>query len=239
MVALRHGVPWVIVLAMASARCMAADQWMGSLSLTSDYIVRGISRTNDGAALQLDLTYLSPYGFLAGLFVSNTQFDAGDRRDAELDGYLGYAWTAGNDWSGRILGSHYTYPWNQDGSGWDYDEFDVSVVFQGWLGANIAYSPNQFRYAPSGALIGVPAESGELNLQRPVVGKLSALAGLGYSHLDGPNPGGYTYWSLGAAYRLAPVSLVVAYVDTSSGAKAIFYDEAVSRRWTGTVIWRF
>lgn len=229
----------MLVLALGAARCMAAGQWGGSLSATSDYIVRGISRSNDGGAAQLDVNYLSPYGFFAGFFASNTQFDRGDRKDVELDGYLGFGWSAGNDWSGRVLASHYTYPWNQDGSGWDYDEFDASLVFQGWLGANVAYSPNAFRFAPSGALIGVPCETGELNLQRPVAGKLSAIAGVGYSHLAGPNAGGYAYWSLGAAYQLAPVSLVVSYVDTNSGARAIFSDEAVSRRWTGTVIWRF
>ena len=50
---------------------------------------------------------------------------------------------------------------------------------------------------------------------------------------------GYAYWSVGAAYSIAAVSLVVSYVDTTAGAKALFYDSAADGRWAGTVIWRF
>jgi uncharacterized protein (TIGR02001 family) len=228
-------------LAAGAPRCMGADQWGGSLGLTSDYIVRGVSRTNDRPALQGDLHYYSSTsGFVVGLFASNTKFDPEDRTDGELDAYLGFAWTSGLDWSGRILASHYTYPWNPAGSGYDYDEFDVSVVFQEWLSATLAYSPNAWRDLPSGALIGVPNEAAEVGLQRPILGKLSATAGIGYSHLAGPPaPAGYAFWSLGAAYDLAPVSISLSYVKTTAGARALFYNAAGTWRWTGTVIWRF
>jgi hypothetical protein len=102
------------------------------------------------------------------------------------------------------------------------------------------YSPNAPRYVRSyGGLTGVTCESAEVNLQRPVLRRLSATAGIGYSHLGGPDARGYAYWSVGAAYTIAAVSLVVSYVDTTAGAKALFYDSAADGRWTGTVIWRF
>jgi hypothetical protein len=68
---------------------------------------------------------------------------------------------------------------------------------------------------------------------------MSLLAGVGYSHVDGPQPGGYSYWSGGAAYDLQSVTLTVSYVKTSSEAKALFYNAAATGQWTGTVIWRF
>ena len=40
---------------VGASRCAAADSWGGSLDLTSDYLVRGISRTDDQPALQFDL----------------------------------------------------------------------------------------------------------------------------------------------------------------------------------------
>jgi uncharacterized protein (TIGR02001 family) len=226
-------------LAVGAARCAAADTWGGSLDLSSDYFVRGISRTDDRAALQLDLHYLNSSGFIAGLFASNTQIDPYAPRDAELEAYLGYGWNAGSDWHGRILASHYAYPWNQAGSGYDYDEVDVDVAFQNWLDIALTYSPNSPRYLEDEGLIGVTAKSAELNLQRPIWAKLSATAGVGYAQFSGPGATGYTYWSVGAAYDIAPVSLVLSYVDTSAGAKALFYNAAASGRWTGTVIWRF
>jgi hypothetical protein len=87
--------------------------------------------------------------------------------------------------------------------------------------------------------MGVKSHSAEVNLQRPVLGKLSATAGIGYSRFDGPDPGGFTYWSVGAAYSIAPVSLALSYVNTTAGARALFYNAAADGRWTGTVIWRF
>ena len=103
------------------------------------------------------------------------------------------------------------------------------------------YSPNSPRYTKYLGLISVASESAEINVRRPlpVLRRLTVMAGIGYSHYGGPNSEGYAYWSLGAAYDLAPVSLVMSYVDTSSGAKALFYNAASQGRWTGTVIWRF
>ena len=236
---LAGGLVLSLSLVAGTARCAAADAWGGSLDLTSDYFVRGISRTDDRAALQLDLHYLNSSGFIAGLFASNTHIDPSAPRDAELDAYLGFGWTAGPDWHGRILASHYAYPWNQAGSGYDYDELDVDVGFQEWLDITLVYSPNAPRYLESSGLIGVTSKSAELNLQRPIWATLSAVAGVGYSQYGGPGAADYVYWSVGAAYDIAPVSLVLSYVDTSAGAKALFYNAAASGRWTGTVIWRF
>src|SRR5271168_2566223 len=100
----------------AAGACEAADVWGGSLAVTSDYFVRGISRTNDQAALQIDLHYSSSSGFLAGVFASNTQIDPYESRDVELSAFAGYAWNLSEDWRAKILGSYYAYPWNQAGT---------------------------------------------------------------------------------------------------------------------------
>ena len=63
---------------------------------------------------------------------------------------------------------------------------------------------------------GVSSEAAESSLATPDVGKLSATAGLGYAYYGGPDPAGYAYWSVGAAYDLAPVSLAVSYVNTTA-----------------------
>jgi len=218
---------------------MGADLWGGSLGITSDYIVRGISRSDNRAALQLDLHYLNASGFVAGLFASNTRIDRDEPADVELDAFLGFAWTAGTEWRGKILASHYAYPWNRRGSGYDYDEIAVDAAFQDWLSAALIYSPNAPRYVPLYGLAGTSSKTAELSVQRPVLGRLSGTAGVGYSHFGGPEPTGYAYWSVGAAVDLAPVSLTLSYVNTTAGAKALFYNAAETRRFTCTVIWRF
>ena len=236
---LAGGIVLSMGLVVGTPMCAAADVWGGSVGVTSDYILRGVSRSNGRAALQVDLHYLNASGFVAGLFGSNTQIDPREPKDVELDAFLGFAWTAGNDWHGKVLASHYLYPWNRDGSGYDYDELDVDLAFQEWLEVGLVYSPNAPRYLPYRGLFGVTSAAAEANLQRPVLGKLSAAAGIGYSRFAGPEPAGFAYWSLGAVYDLAPVSLALSYVSTTAGAKALFYNAAADGRWTGTVIWRF
>jgi uncharacterized protein (TIGR02001 family) len=216
----------------------AADTVGGSLALVSDYFVRGITRTNDLEALQLDLHYVDTQGLILGVFTSNTQIDPYERRDAEINGYLGFAWSGEGNWHGRILGGYYVYPWSPEGSRYNYGELSVDVGFQDWLDVGLSYSPDAPRYSRRG-LAGYSAESAELNLQRPVFRKLQATAGVGYYEMSGPGGTGYAYWSVGAAYDWAPVVLAVSYVDTTAGAKRLFYDNAATGRFTGTIIWRF
>jgi len=82
---------WLVGITLASTQSNAANEWGGSVALTSDYFVRGISRSSDHPALQLDLQYANLSGFLAGAFASNTQIDSSERRDVELSGFVGYA----------------------------------------------------------------------------------------------------------------------------------------------------
>ena len=240
-VRLRAVVVFLLGFGCVSTQTQAADDWGGSVALASDYFVRGISRTSNNAALQLDLHYSNPNGFVAGVFASNTQIDHSEPKDAELSGFVGVAWNIDEAWHARVLASHYAYPWNRAGSHYNYDELDLDISYQGWLHLDLGYSPNSPRFLPSPypGLIGVTEKSAELSAQRQILGKLSLTAGVGYSFLDGPEPGGYAYWSGGAAYDFRSLTLAVAYVDTSARAKALFYNAAATGQWTGTLIWRF
>jgi len=114
------GVALSLSLLVGIPRQAVADEWGGSLDLTSDYVVRGISRTNDQAALQLDVHYLSTSGFLAGVFASNSRIEPGRPVEAELDGFVGFTWNAGPDWHGKILATHYAYPGAPRGADYTY-----------------------------------------------------------------------------------------------------------------------
>ncbi len=232
-----------LILGVAFAmQTEAAGQWGGSAALSSDYLVRGVSRTSDHAALQLEFHYVNSAGFLAGIFASNSKFDHRDREDAELSAFIGYAWNVSEEWRGKLLASHYVYPWNQAGSAYDYDELDFDLSYQGWLHFIVGYSPNTWRLYRERYqidLIRVSEKSAEVSLQRPVLGKFSLTAGAGYSYLSGRGSAGYAYWSGGAAYDLAPVTLALSYVETTASAKPLFYNAAATGQWMGTVLWRF
>ena len=237
----RAAVALFVAVVGASTQSRAADQWGGSAAITSDYFVRGISRTSDDAALQLDLHYSNPNGWVAGAFASNTRIDRSEPTDVELSVFVGFVWNLDESWRARILANYYAYPWNRMGSHYNYDELDLDFSYQGWLHFDLGYSPNAPRFLgfPYAGLIGVAEKSAELNAQRQVFGKLSLTAGVGYSFLNGPESGGYAYWSGGAAYDFRALTLAVAYVNTSAQAKTLFYNGAATGQWTGSVFWRF
>ncbi len=112
---LRAAVALLVGFVCVSTQTRAADEWGGSVALTSDYFVRGISRTSNHAALQLDFHYSNPNGFVAGVFASNTQIDRSEPKDVELSGFVGFVWSLDEAWRARVLASHYAYPWNRDG----------------------------------------------------------------------------------------------------------------------------
>jgi uncharacterized protein (TIGR02001 family) len=231
----------LIAFPISSTRTLAADEWGGSLALSSDYLVRGISRSSDHPALQLDLHYANPNGLVAGLFGSNTQIESNEPQDAELSAFVGFAWSLSQDWRAKVLANYYAYPWNNQGSKYNYDEFDFDIAYQGWVHFSLGYSPNSPRFlmGPYQSLFRVSEKSAEISAERAVWGKFSATGGVGYTYLGGPFPGGYAYWSFGGAYDFKKVTLALAYVNTSTEAKLLFYNAAADRRWTGTVLWRF
>jgi uncharacterized protein (TIGR02001 family) len=217
----------------------AAESWGGSLAVTSDYLVRGISRSNQAPAAQADLHIATDSGFIAGAFASSVKFDDGDHRNAELSGFVGYAWQPTSAWRTKLLTSYYGYVWNDSGSQYNYAELGFEAAFDDWLDIGLVYSPDAPRYVSGKGLAGVSSETAEVTARTPWRHRMAASAGVGYSQLGGAGGGGYVYWSIGGVLDLAPWSVSVAYVDTSAEAAALFYSGAAHNRLAATVIWRF
>ncbi len=217
----------------------AAESWGGSLAVTNDYLVRGISRSNHGIAVQTDLHVATDGGLIGGVFASSVKFDAEDHRNAEFSAFLGFAWQPNSAWSSKILASYYGYAWNDSGSQYNYVELSLEAAYDDWLDLNVIFSPNAPRYVMDRGLAGVAAESAEITLRTPWRHRVAATAGVGYSHLGGPSGGGYAYWSAGGVINLAPWAVSLSFVDTNAEAAALFYSAAAHNRWTATVIRRF
>jgi len=96
----------------AGGAAMAQDDAGGlsyNLAVTNNYVWRGISQTNDKAALQGGIDYKKGT-FYAGAWASNVDFDYGDNgASTELDLYMGLTPTVGN-WSFDFGAIAYTYP---------------------------------------------------------------------------------------------------------------------------------
>jgi uncharacterized protein (TIGR02001 family) len=218
---------------------VAAETWGGSFAITSDYLVRGISRSNQGPAPQADLHVATDNGFIGGVFASGAQFDSGDRRAAELSVFLGRAWQLNDAWRAKLLASYYGYLHTDSGSQYNYAELSFEAAFDDWLTIDTVYSPNAPRYVYGRGISGVVDKTADISIRTPWSHWVAATAGVGYSEYSGPGGGGYAYWSAGGVCDLAPWSISLSYVNTNADAAALFFGEAAHNRWVATVIRRF
>lgn len=82
-----------------------------ALTATSNYMLRGMTQSNDKSAIFADLT-LSYDGFFAGVWASNVEFEGADA-DTEVDLYVGYG-TALGPIEATVSYTRFFYPNSDD-----------------------------------------------------------------------------------------------------------------------------
>ncbi len=105
----------------------------GNVGATSNYLWRGVTQTDDAAAIQGGIDYEHDSGFYLGTWASNVDF--GDSTSYELDLYGGYSGSIGEDFGYDISYLYYAYP-DSDG---DIDFGEVSVGIN-WKWFSLSYS---------------------------------------------------------------------------------------------------
>jgi uncharacterized protein (TIGR02001 family) len=190
-----------------AAQAQSAPEISYNLSVATDYVFRGISQTDDRAALQGGVD-IGVGGFYAGGWASTVDF--GDDTDAEVDIYGGYTTQiAGFDVDlGAVL---YLYVGKPAGADYDYIELkaaasrDVGPVN---LGVTTYFTTNFF---------GVDDEAFyyEANSAFAISPSLTASGAVGHQTLDVSDD--YTTWNVGLTYAFPKlISIDMRYHDTDT-----------------------
>jgi uncharacterized protein (TIGR02001 family) len=193
-----------------------------NLGVTSDYVFRGVSQTQEDPAIQggVDATYGIGY---AGVWASNVDFGADDPT-AEIDLYAGIRPTFGD--ATVDLGVLY-YGYVKDkgltpGS-YSYTEFKAAVsrpIGPATGGFAVYYSPE------------FPGKTGEaiyyeVNAALPVMDKLTVSGAAGRQLID--NGVDYSTWNVGATYALTEkLGVDVRYSDTNEHGLGKIYGSRVA-----------
>lgn len=117
--------------ALMGATAVAQAEFSANIGVTSNYVWRGATQTDDAAAVSGGVDYAHDSGFYLGTWASNVDFGAGG--EVEWDIYGGYG--------GEIAGigydigvAHYMYPDSTDA---DFTELALSASFAMFtVGAN-------------------------------------------------------------------------------------------------------
>jgi uncharacterized protein (TIGR02001 family) len=204
----------------------------GSVALVSDYRFRGVSQSDEEMALQGGLTVSHESGLYVGTWASNLagwgQFGGSNM---ELDLYAGYAVPIG---AAKLdVGvTWYMYPGGSDKTDFAelYGKLSTTVGPVSLLGG-VAYAPSQEAlgnwsntpqsaagdsehnlYLWGDASSGVPGTPFTLKSH---IGYSDGNPGLGPNGTSVTPTGSYWDWLLGVDAKVGPLTLGVAYVDTS------------------------
>ncbi len=112
-------------------------------AVTSDYVFRGVSQTQENPAISAGVD-LTNGAFYAGAWASNVDF--GDDSDAEVDLYGGWRPEVAG-WALDLGGVAYLYTGQPDGADYDYVELKAAAsraVGPATVGAAVYYSPDFF-----------------------------------------------------------------------------------------------
>lgn len=227
-------------LGCAASESRADGAWSGTVAATTDYIFRGVSQTYNGAALQAGLTYQSSSGWFVGTWGSNVDPYPFGATAVELNLYGGFGWTVKDDWTVRVLYTHYLYAWDSRPSKYDYDELAVTVGFRDLLAATISYEPDNKGFSALGYYAHNRSTAAfELSGRWPLPHGIALQAGAGYYALH--QLYGVNYWSgsVGANYVHGRFELAVTRFFSGAVVARLFEDASADGRWVVTGIWRF
>lgn len=212
----------------------ASAQVSGNVAVVSNYLFRGVTQTDDGAAVQGGFDFEHQSGFYSGTWLSNVDF--GGKEDAEVDLYAGYRGEFGDSGLSWDVGTiYYLFP---GGGDLDYGEAYFGLGY-GLLSASVAYTY-------WGEISGAAAfDTGDLyyNLALDLPIELerftfSAFAGY-YDFDEDGNPAAgdelsYAHWGLGANRDLGEFgSLGITYEQTDGGGRNVVATDDDATLWLG------
>lgn len=192
----------------------------GSVALTSNYIDRGTTNSDDEPAIQGALDYAIETGFLGssvyiGTFASNAKLEGDtDTSNVEIDALFGVRGDIGDTGlSWDLGGAYYAYPGTRSADNFDYWEIPLILTYQAtdWLEVelfNAATPEYQFdtgigNYTRGTLTFGIP---------NPYLA-LHIYGGVGYQYIEEDVSG--TDWIIGTTVSIKGVDFSVAYTDTN------------------------
>lgn len=233
---LQIGLAGAALQAAGAARALTPG---GDLTLTSDYIFRGVSESAGQPAAQADLHLSTRDGTFVGVFTSTLRKINHRGADFELEEYLGHRFDLSPLWSTTLTAVNYSYVARNIPFSNDYQELSAALSYLDLWTISFSYGPNAVRYAAGYRLGRYAAYVTDASAQVPLAGRLFATGGIGYYSLTGPDGSSYAYGNAGLAYEYKAWRLDAAYYVTQVRSQYLFpYGEARDR-FAITLSWHF
>jgi uncharacterized protein (TIGR02001 family) len=234
-----HGLALGLLLLQVAAHA-AAPTFGGGVSLSTDHVLRGTSRSSGDAALSAELHLQWPSRWFVAAWASTSRVRPADSTSIEVAATLGYGLPLSDDWTLRGSYSHYENPGQTRADFYRYDEITVDLAFRESLLLSASYSPNTSRYGWAyGPVWHREAMAWEAAWQHPLGRRLHLHAGAGYYDLSDLFGTGYWYGSAGLTLTHGRWQLDGAWLIPQRNAHEQTYRKAADRRAVFTLSWNF
>ena len=199
----------------------AESPFSWSVAVTSDYVFRGISQTDEGPALQADLTYTVPSGFYVGAWGSNV--DLGDGGPSmEVDTFIGYNTDLGDEFVNLdVKLNRYNYL-GGNGSDLAYNELNGVMTFGGVVSVAASYTNDVWASGEDGWYLGAGAAI-------PLPSDYSLNVNVGQSMFDSSVARNYLDYGVSVSKSWGNVGVSLGYVGTSRDGDENFGELADDR----------
>jgi len=213
-------------LAMAAEKPVSPHSLIGNISLTSDYVFRGVSQTQNGPAIQGGIDYAHASGFYLGAWASNVAWvkEGGYKDDSsmEIDLYGGYKGSLGD--VGYDVGAiTYYYPGDKIAGVPNPDTTEI------YLGASWKFLSLKYSHVVSDHFVGWTTSTGgktknsyylELNGNYDLGNGWGVLGHVGYQDVKDNDLASYTDWKVGVSKDIGFGTVALAYSDTNADTGA-------------------
>lgn len=207
------------LLAMMPLAAQAQDEddsgFNWNAAVTSEYLFRGISQTDDRPALQAGAGYSFSNGLYLGGWASNVEF--GDSTDAEVDAFIGWNGDIGENTNLDVQLVRYDYIGQPSGVDYAYNELIGKATFSEQYTVTLGYT-NDYLNSGENSVYGAFGGSWDVGWD------MSLNAAVGYTS----NSGGiddYMDYSVGLSREFGPVNASLGYYGTDNSAEDLFGED--------------
>jgi uncharacterized protein (TIGR02001 family) len=217
--------------ALASPAQGAAPQWGGSVTLASNHLLRGVSRSSNDPSLSATIHVQGQGGWFASAWAASSRVRPADDTSADVAVTVGMGHETAAGWSWRGSVSHYESPWQRQSSWYRYDEFTFDLQLRDVLLLSASWSPNTTAYSPYyGPSSDGEAFAWEVSAQQPLSARWHAHAGAGYHDLSAFFGEGYWYGSIGFGWSSGRWQSGVSYIHPGQAARRLSWPGTARRR---------
>lgn len=219
-------------------------QIVSSLTLTSDYVHRGLSQSSENPALQAGIGIRSESGYYGQLWGSTLDTsklapDFGDSTAYEVDLVIGTGQVISDDLVLDLTAGYYKSFNSSQILDYDHAEFGAAMTYRSSVRVAYFYSPRATDHTRINGKLSGPRHVAEVAAQWPLSEHWSINSGVGYSDLSEVSEVSHFFWSVGVGYQVQRYLLSAGIFGTDADARERFIDGRADTRVAVSIVATF